>query len=710
MIAFLMGALTWFNGYGVPLPLRVLHVHPMEEEVLLVRDDALLWGTVGPDSFHVRREKSLPFRVFQALSIGDTLVLRTTRGVMFWPLPDGLGGRVFRIPVDTVFLALGSVWARTPDGLRDLQKGRRLRLPASPRRLWGRPCGLAWQIGDVLFWTLDGREIHRVPIPGSGSAWDCSGDTLLWAWGDDRETRVRVVARGDTLFREVLEGRLVWARFTGEVPVVFRKVRVLWELWIAGRRVPWPARLLWFRPYAPGVWWGLELYPLQITLFRPDAPPEIQAEGIHLHPPFSNLYAPREVVVRDEEGDGDPDFWVFLATTTRLPDSLRARGLLVLRNMSRELVAWKDSVAKKDLPYWPPSRVRARLREVEVALYFGQLLWPGEWGRWWRERKRLLSVLRIHKRLEDFRDRAFGWLLAFMAGLALMFFFAWEERQKPSPPAEAIRKLLAVKFFHDIKYLLPDYTLDGGTLAYLEGVAREMTETLHQVGGAFRQASWSWRWWQRTTLMRVYAFRLWLREPLFRRWISPARMYRFLLGARKTWGELLSQPGVVEDLPGVLQEVASRLRHLFPGVDLVLQIRDAFEVSCMFYTSDIRMLQRLLFGLLENAAEAGARTIRVEAVQTEEGLELTLTDDGIGLAPELRALSSRERVRRIFSTGFTARKGEGHHQGRGLSEELLMWMEERGEIWIEPREGTTGTQVVLLFRYCRSGTENQGGV
>ncbi len=505
----------------------------------------------------------------------------------------------------------------------------------------------------------------------------------------------------------------MWARFVDSLEVVHTRDTLLWWLWIQGVQVRWPSYLLWLVPYTPGVWWGMESHPLQMVFLRPDFPIEVYGERpLRIPSPWFFLQIPHLADARDVDGDGDVDYLLIMEGSAAVPDSQRMHGVYIVRNTTREVHRWLAAVYRNLQAYrrWllPPSQARSLLKDVEIAIHFAGILDPDRVATLWDHRRRLLRIVRAHRALQDFRHRASPLLIAFAAGLALMFLIARSDRLRPPPDAHAIRALMETGFFHEIKYLLPAYRFGPASIRHLEKVVQETLEVLHGTGRSFAGAPLRWRRWRLIFMGKLYVFALWLRFPWWQRWFPPVRMYWWLRACRETWNQLITEPGVMADLPDIIHQAVHRFQPLHPEVHLTVRTAELFTVHCMFFSTEVRLLERLFFAFLENAAEAGARHIEVDATLTPEGPEITVLDDGEGLPEALRNLPPRERVQRMFTAGFSIRRDPRPHQGRGLTRELLELIERFGEIWVEPRDDRPGTLIVLLFRRCTQEVRSRG--
>lgn len=120
------------------------------------------------------------------------------------------------------------------------------------------------------------------------------------------------------------------------------------------------------------------------------------------------------------------------------------------------------------------------------------------------------------------------------------------------------------------------------------------------------------------------------------------------------------------------------------------------DPAAAYVIADSTQLTRALGNVLQNAAEAGARSITVSARVTEERgvLEIDIEDDGAGMNDETQ--------RKIWSPFFTTR-GVSHH-GLGLPAAMHVVSQSQGRIALVSEEGK-GTTVAMFMPRGRVDVE-----
>jgi len=150
---------------------------------------------------------------------------------------------------------------------------------------------------------------------------------------------------------------------------------------------------------------------------------------------------------------------------------------------------------------------------------------------------------------------------------------------------------------------------------------------------------------------------------------------------------------VKEQLIGPVREQAPRLilladivrtAMLQRGLDLSM-LEMSIAPQAAYTVADSVQLVRALGNLLQNAVEAGAKTIRVQAELADERgmLHLVLADDGAGM--------SAEDLSKVWSPFYSTKSG---HHGLGLPAALHVVSQAQGRMDITSREGQ-GTQVEI---------------
>jgi GAF domain-containing protein/anti-sigma regulatory factor (Ser/Thr protein kinase)/BarA-like signal transduction histidine kinase len=126
----------------------------------------------------------------------------------------------------------------------------------------------------------------------------------------------------------------------------------------------------------------------------------------------------------------------------------------------------------------------------------------------------------------------------------------------------------------------------------------------------------------------------------------------------------------------------------------VLQVE--VDPAAAYIIADSTQLTRAVGNLLQNAVEAGAKSVKVSVRPTEERgvLEIDIEDNGAGM--------SEETMRKAWSPFFTTR-GASHH-GLGLPAAMHVISQSQGRIALVSEEGN-GTSVVMFMPQGRASIE-----
>lgn len=125
------------------------------------------------------------------------------------------------------------------------------------------------------------------------------------------------------------------------------------------------------------------------------------------------------------------------------------------------------------------------------------------------------------------------------------------------------------------------------------------------------------------------------------------------------------------------------------GINQV-KVEKELEEGLPLLTGNANQLQQVLMNLLLNAQQAmGGRPgrVKVSARASEGQVELKVTDDGPGIAPEIQS--------RVFDPFFTT-KTAGEGTGLGLSVSYGIVKDHGGDIRLESREGEGCTFIITL--------------
>ena len=157
-----------------------------------------------------------------------------------------------------------------------------------------------------------------------------------------------------------------------------------------------------------------------------------------------------------------------------------------------------------------------------------------------------------------------------------------------------------------------------------------------------------------------------------------------LIGAVR---EMKPRPVLFAD---VLQ--AAAFQRGIPQKTLTVEI----DPASAYVIADSTQLTRAVGNILQNAAEAGAKSIKVSVHPTEERgvLEIDIEDDGAGM--------SEEAQRKVWSPFYTTR-GVSHH-GLGLPAAMHVVSQSQGHIALVSEEGK-GTTVAMFMPRGRVDVE-----
>lgn len=141
-------------------------------------------------------------------------------------------------------------------------------------------------------------------------------------------------------------------------------------------------------------------------------------------------------------------------------------------------------------------------------------------------------------------------------------------------------------------------------------------------------------------------------------------------------------------LNNLMSETLSFLHHqpLFKKIKIEKSLSGAIPQV----TADANQMRQVLLNIFINGAQAmpegGTLTIMTTKVKSEESVQITITDTGVGI--------SEENLKKVFNPFFTTKKGKG--TGLGLSITYSYIKNHNGEITIKSKVGK-GTEVTILL-------------
>jgi signal transduction histidine kinase len=138
-------------------------------------------------------------------------------------------------------------------------------------------------------------------------------------------------------------------------------------------------------------------------------------------------------------------------------------------------------------------------------------------------------------------------------------------------------------------------------------------------------------------------------------------------------------------------QTAAHQRHLSVGA-----LKVNIDPSVAYVIADSTQLTRALGNILQNAAEAGAKTVNVSVQPTEERgiLEIVIEDDGSGMNEDV--------MRKAWSPFYTTRGVE--HHGLGLPATMHVISQAQGHITLVSEAGK-GTTVAMFMPRGHSNDE-----
>ena len=141
------------------------------------------------------------------------------------------------------------------------------------------------------------------------------------------------------------------------------------------------------------------------------------------------------------------------------------------------------------------------------------------------------------------------------------------------------------------------------------------------------------------------------------------------------------------------------MRCRLPHVNAIISekmLKVKIDPAAAYVIADSTQLVRALGNILQNAVEAGAKSVTVNAHTIEERgmLEIDIEDDGAGMSEEV--------MQKAWSPFFTTR-GPGHH-GLGLPATMHVVSQAQGHIALVSEEGK-GTTVAIFLPQGRADDE-----
>lgn len=147
------------------------------------------------------------------------------------------------------------------------------------------------------------------------------------------------------------------------------------------------------------------------------------------------------------------------------------------------------------------------------------------------------------------------------------------------------------------------------------------------------------------------------------------------------------------DLKQLVEEVVSSMKLQFEKYRAKVSVRP--EGNDFVIRADRLHVTSVIFNLLDNALKYSKAnpTIQIDLKETEADVEMSITDNGIGIAPEFR--------RKIFDKFFRVPTGDTHNvkgYGLGLSYVAYVIQRHRGTIDMESQPGIGSRFIIKLMK------------
>jgi signal transduction histidine kinase len=156
------------------------------------------------------------------------------------------------------------------------------------------------------------------------------------------------------------------------------------------------------------------------------------------------------------------------------------------------------------------------------------------------------------------------------------------------------------------------------------------------------------------------------------------------------------------DLHKELVDLIEVMQPRFAGADMTLALRPDDKLPVI--QADAPRLRRVFTNLLENALKysSGQTTVTVEAYETEQDIQVSITDQGMGIAAE-----ELPKVFDVFYRSRTQEKREGHGLGLAGVEAIVKGHGGRVMVSSQLGEGSTFTVALPKRHTSQDSSERQ---